>query len=57
MVLDMILMIKKKSSKNIIFSYRNFFGEKYFRTEKIFIRKPKKSKNFIENQYKNFRKS
>ena len=56
MVLDMILMIKKNHQKIVFFSYRKNVGEKYFRTEKIFFRKPKKSKIFIENQYKNFRK-
>ena len=57
MVLDMILMIKKNHQKIVFFSYRKNVGEKYFRTEKIFFRKPKKSKIFIENQYKNFQKS
>ena len=57
MALDMILMIKNNSSKNIIFFLSIFFGEKYFRTEKIFFRKPKNSKIFIENQYKNLRKN
>ena len=57
MALDMILMIKKTFIKKYYFFLIDFFGEKYFRTENIFFRKPKNSKMFIENEYKHFRKS
>ena len=56
MTLDLNLMMQKFSSKNIYFLIEKYFRKNIFDLKKYFFETQKKSKFFIENQYKHFQK-